>query len=718
MRSCALLLLVAAAGATPIRDDTGNVFPPQALKEQNRWPATVTEDARAELVFPVNIVRLYSDEHTPEAIAPEGWLRAQLDVANRVFRLRDEAMAQYGPGRPAPCLQFKVNKVYDVHEREVSDVLGMEFDTENLTASITQSTNGPRVCRTDDLRTLKVTEGPNVLTVFCVWALKDPVHSANEWGGESNVGFADQPPRGPRRVLTRVSSVLARIGVILCRAEASWMNALAHELGHYFGLFHAWERQGNQERGITNLGEGPQGSVDPDPSLANVMDYDNGDSVSQYFTLSQMDFMYRFARDRASEVLLMERRTGGEAPPPVEAVPAGKFLRTWVDRPEPAGAVTVHARFQVDRLLGKAGVIVCWFSDAQGQMLRDTDGTYRTVNGQVSVAGEWTPKYESAIFEDYAISLPQGQLHLPPGTHTIQVSIGLFSGETLLAVSEPTRFEYAEREAPVVAVREESARISGSTVESGVESENQRWVKIVADLALDNLAGKEVFVEARYHFEDGTPLRDFDNVNRSPEGLAYACHSFVPEGASTSTRFNVWIPEDQLHLAPGAYRLYAVVRVLREGRVLASEPTPVFTAGMAAAPPPTAAAVEFQQVWFTFDAQVGGEPGMLIHCRLVAAGLQDRPVLLVAWLWSSRGERVMDYDGRYASADGQVATTLSITPLYPSALFSDCALFLPYRDFHVPPGIHNLVVTLGAFDPANLQVGAKTDAPSFEVRVP
>ena len=41
----------------------------QAFRGRGTWPAAIKPDSRAELLAPVNVVRIYSDEHSAEQVA-------------------------------------------------------------------------------------------------------------------------------------------------------------------------------------------------------------------------------------------------------------------------------------------------------------------------------------------------------------------------------------------------------------------------------------------------------------------------------------------------------------------------------------------------------------------------------------------------------------------------------------------------------------------------
>jgi len=706
-----------------VRPPMGNTCDPESFRPSDRWPAAETPDGRGELLFPVNVVRVYSDEHTAGQIAPDRWVRAQIEIANRLFRYSDTEMAGFGPNRPAPSLQFRLNKFYDVHEREVSEILGKTFDTENVFGA-SGGQNGFQFVGTRELRTLKVTDEEDYLTIYCVWSLKNPDDYQVEFGGESNVGFLDRSETGPRRVLKKVTSVRAILGVVGGRQEGAFMSMVAHELGHYFGLPHAWERQLNAQRGITDLGDGPMGRVDPDPLFANIMDYDAGPNIVQYFAKSQLDFMYRFARDKATQLIRAIRTSGGGAPPP-STPPAGnpvaEISRVWVDPPAPGGDVSVHLRLTVHGMRGQKGDAVAWFSLRSGEMLKDFDGQFRSQAGQVSIGTAVNPGHDDTLFEDLVLTLPGGQLHLAAGSHPLSVSVGFFRGEARLASSQPVPFDYTLAGAPpnVEGPGGPAAWFTDIKVDPAVSNQGQTWVKIGAWTTVDNLQGQEVFLQARYYFSDGTPLRDFDNVYRSSDGQVMAETKITLLYPRTDLKdWQAWIPVSQLHLADGQYSLQARLTIIHAGRAVASATSPVFNI-RGAGPERTGGAggaksTVIQNVWVTLNHQANNEFGLLVHANLNISGCQGEPCIIAAWFFNAAGNRLNDFDKQYTTADGQAGASIQVTPLYPSANFGDVSIFMPYSQLHLAPGLHNLGAQIGVFQGATM-LGKREELALFQL---
>lgn len=701
LRLMAFLLATLVPGVALAVGPSGNHVRPEDVSPADRWRTEVVPDLRAGVLVPVNVVRIYSDEHSADEMAPQAWITTQLDLANELFRFSDEDMARYGGSERAEVIQFKLNHVFDVHEKEVSETLGFELDTEEVYGSAPTS-NGMRRVGTDDLRTLKVTDEAEVVTIFCVWAVRDPVHVGNGFGGESNVGFADLHRTGPKRVLTKTTGVRANLGVVVTRREVSWMGNFAHELGHFFSLPHAWDRDENAALGTTDLGDGPQGDVDEQSGLANAMDYENGDGVSQYFTLSQLAVMYRFATKRASSYVRVVR-PGEEAPPAVERT--ATIQKAWLSGVTEK-EIVVHVAASVKGCAGREVSIIAWFTDADGQPLRDADGKFALKSGEVACWRVFTPTSGSATYPDIAVPIPAAQLHLGPGSHRLFLRQVVFIAGQVEAQGEEVSFDYTVPDTPKkVADTEPAARFTASRAEA-IEHDGKPWLMTWVDWEQDNLVNKEVSVQFRYYLENGKPLRDFDGEYRDIDGLVaveWKGRSEHPalKGLAKS------IPVAQLHLSPGEYDLVVGVVLVAEGRLLATTRTGPVRVRVPETKATTGATIK--KVWITYNWHDGREYGLVVHTSLSITGYRGQTIHVCAYFGTEAGETLKDLDGDYADAGGGIVAAKDLVPEYYATACEDLTIYMPYSQLHLAAGEHSLVTRVAVYSKSDL-IGSQ-DAP-------
>lgn len=86
----------------------------------------------------------------------------------------------------------------------------------------------------------------------------------------------------------------------------------------------------------------------------------------------------------------------------------------------------IHAKFNVNNMLNKQGLIQAYFAFQNGNKLNDYNGQYRAPDGQVSVWGNFTPNYVNCVFNDYVLFMPYTELHCGSGTSYLRFHLELF----------------------------------------------------------------------------------------------------------------------------------------------------------------------------------------------------------------------------------------------------------------------------------------------------
>lgn len=99
----------------------------------------------------------------------------------------------------------------------------------------------------------------------------------------------------------------------------------------------------------------------------------------------------------------------------------------------------IHVRFTVEGALQQPCQAVAYFFAANGTVLQDFNGAFRTGDGQVSVWVPFVPAYPSTTYNDFVLFIPYDELHMAPGsTWDLQFQVrlfhqpsGVFIGESL-----------------------------------------------------------------------------------------------------------------------------------------------------------------------------------------------------------------------------------------------------------------------------------------------
>ena len=119
----------------------------------------------------------------------------------------------------------------------------------------------------------------------------------------------------------------------------------------------------------------------------------------------------------------------------------GEIKRTWEnDALRGTGIFAtngkeIHLEFDVWNLLGKDCEAVAFFEFSTGQRLDDTNGQYRSSDGQVAALTRFRPAYEWTTYHDLTLYIPYAEMHLAPGQHNLRYIVQIFSGPGELVCS-------------------------------------------------------------------------------------------------------------------------------------------------------------------------------------------------------------------------------------------------------------------------------------------
>lgn len=92
-----------------------------------------------------------------------------------------------------------------------------------------------------------------------------------------------------------------------------------------------------------------------------------------------------------------------------------------------------------------------------------------------------------------------------------------------------------------------------------------------------------------------------------------------------------------------------------------------------------------ERVWVEYNVSEANQDGFRIHVAARVAHRQGVACGAAAYFYNKGGRPLMDSDGRYRSADGQVSVGVDFAPGFDITVFDDLAMFLPYDQLHVKP---------------------------------
>lgn len=211
--------------------------------------------------------------------------------------------------------------------------------------------------------------------------------------------------------------------------------------------------------------------------------------------------------------------------------------------------VMITVDFSVIGLSELTGTLVARFSDAAGQPLTDSNGQYTDASGGAAVGATFSST--QARTNDYSLFMPYDELGLPPGEHTVLVTVTLYDAAgNVLGAGAPVATLVRQRDNRPQALFTAPLRLRHSVAHDGAVG-----IDILVDFDALSLAGQTATMAAYFYYDgpDNTPLHDFNQQYCTQDGVIAVGRRFTPDAPETAFRdFALFIPYEELHLATGA----------------------------------------------------------------------------------------------------------------------------------------------------------------------
>ena len=117
-------------------------------------------------------------------------------------------------------------------------------------------------------------------------------------------------------------------------------------------------------------------------------------------------------------------------PPPAPSNQSNSFFENvWVDHnvtQKGQKGMRIHLRFVANGRLNRQCEASVFFYFSSGKPLRDFDNKYYSQSGDVVTWEKFTPKYDSARYNDLKLFIPYDQLHMKSGDHRLKLKAKLY----------------------------------------------------------------------------------------------------------------------------------------------------------------------------------------------------------------------------------------------------------------------------------------------------
>ncbi|MBS1797197.1 MAG: hypothetical protein JSS81_25450 [Acidobacteria bacterium] len=98
----------------------------------------------------------------------------------------------------------------------------------------------------------------------------------------------------------------------------------------------------------------------------------------------------------------------------------------------------------------------------------------------------------------------------------------------------------------------------------------------------------------------------------------------------------------------------------------------------------------FNSCWIDYNVTESGVKGMRIHVNFEVTGLKGIDSKLVARVRNADGDYLMNEGSSYSNDSGELETSFEMKPGYPTTVYKDADMFLPYNEINIGKGVWNL----------------------------
>lgn len=85
--------------------------------------------------------------------------------------------------------------------------------------------------------------------------------------------------------------------------------------------------------------------------------------------------------------------------------------------------MVIHVKFSLYNTQSMYCELDAYFYSSDNKPLKDFDGDFKTVTGEVSVGERFITESEVAKYSDFQLFMPYDELHLNPGTHQLKFNV-------------------------------------------------------------------------------------------------------------------------------------------------------------------------------------------------------------------------------------------------------------------------------------------------------
>lgn len=250
---------------------------------------------------------------------------------------------------------------------------------------------------------------------------------------------------------------------------------------------------------------------------------------------------------------------------------------------------------------------------------------------------------------------------------------------------------------PTISKPEPKATFDKIWIDYDITEEGLKGMRIHLKFTTYEMKDMDAYVAVYFLYNDeiGGTVKDKNQQFNSTAGDAAIYKSIKPAyDAADYKDLQLFMPYSELDLEPGDYDLTMDIKLIYKAGGVISPLTKYdfeYTKpGIPTIESGTWATAEFENLWVDYDVTENNLKGMRVHVKCTLKDLKDIDCYLALYFEKKNGEILKSTKTTYSSTTGQLAVYKSLKPSYDAAVYSDLQLFIPYNEFNLTSGRHDL----------------------------
>jgi hypothetical protein len=194
--------------------------------------------------------------------------------------------------------------------------------------------------------------------------------------------------------------------------------------------------------------------------------------------------------------------------------------------------------------------------------------------------------------------------------------------------------------------------------------------------------------------DEGNYLKDNnDKFNSSSNDVAVYRDLKPGYDPAEYADYSVFMPYSELDLTDGNWDLTMDVKLIYKAGGLIQELTKKafnYKQGAPAVKNTSSVTAKVTRTWVDYNMTEGGVRGMRIHVHFEVTGLKGVDSKLTARVQKENGTYLTNSRGGYSNDEGQLMVSFDMKPGFPTTVYKDADIFLPYGEINISRGKWNL----------------------------